>query len=91
MLGTTINIKGVVEDFLTPILQKICIEPTREDRIEIHRMISGNVESVASKLGGGQQGRLALTMTKEYYMTQTGYALVPLNNPGNYPPMMGNT
>ena len=45
--------------------------------------------SVASNLVGGRHGNLALTMTKEEYLSQTGYAFVPPHNPVNYPPTMG--
>ena len=53
--------------------------------IEIHRLISGDAASMVSNLGGGQHGHLALTMTAEEYMEQTGFMFVPPNNPGNYP------
>ena len=31
-----------------------------------------------------------LTMTTKYYMEQTGFAFVPLHNPGDYPQIMGS-
>ena len=68
MTGAASRIEGVLADFLTPILPKIGIEPTREGLIKIHRFISGNTASVASNLGGGRHKHLALTMTAKEYM-----------------------
>ena len=68
-------------DLLTPILLKIGGDPTREALIELHQLISGNAASVASNIGGGRHGHLALTMTKEDYLAQTYYAFVPPYNP----------
>ena len=68
MEGAMSSIDRVLTDFLKSILQKISGEPTREGFIEIHQLISGNVESVASNLGRGQHGHLTLTMTAEEYM-----------------------
>ena len=53
MAGARISVKGVLADFLTPILPKINGYPTREGLIDIHRLISGNAEYVASNLRGG--------------------------------------
>ena len=36
MAGATISLKGVLMDFLTPILPKIDGEPKREGLIDIH-------------------------------------------------------
>ena len=83
MAGATISFKGVFADFLTHILLKITIEPTREGLININLLISGNVASVALNLGGGRHGNLALSMTAEEYMEQTGFAFLPLYNPGD--------
>ena len=47
-------------DFLTPILNNIGGELTREALIDIHQLISGNAASTASNLGGGKNGNLAL-------------------------------
>ena len=63
ILEATSSIEGVLADFPTPILPKIGGEPTREGLIDIHRFISGNAASVASNIGGGLHGHLALTMT----------------------------
>ena len=82
MAGTS---KSIAE-LLTPILPKIVKEPTRESPIKIHRLISGNAVSVASNLGGGRHGYLALTMASEEYLDQTGYEFVSPHNPANYPP-----
>ena len=63
MSGATSSVKGVLADFLAPILPSICGEPTTEGFIEIHQLMSGNSASVALNIGGGQHGHLALTMT----------------------------
>ena len=68
MAGATISAKGVLTDFLTPTPPKIGGEPTKEGLMDIHRLISGNVASVASNLGGGQHGNIALKMTSEEYV-----------------------
>ena len=86
----TISVKGVVTDLPTPTLPKIGGEPTRGGLIEIHRLISGNEASVASNLGGGQHGHLALTMTAKEYMENTGLVFVPPHNPGDYPQIIGS-
>ena len=57
------SVEGVLADFPTPILPKIGGEPTREGLIDIHRLISVNSASMASNIGGGLHGHLALTMT----------------------------
>ena len=72
MAGETISVKGVLSDFLTPILPKIGRYPTRESLIELNRLTSGNAAYVASNLGGGQLRHLALTITAEDYMAHTG-------------------
>ena len=46
MVGTTISVEGFLADFLTPIILKISIEPTRESLIELHCRICGNVASL---------------------------------------------
>ena len=45
--------------------------------------------SVALNLEGGQHGNLALTMTAEEYMAQTGFSVVHPHNLGKYPQIMG--
>ena len=70
------------------ILPNIYGETTRESLIEIHRLISGNSVSVASDIGGGRHGHLAITMTAEDYLAQTGCTFGPPHNPGDYPPEM---
>ena len=71
MAGAMSSVEGVCEDFLKPILPKIDIEQTIEGLIDIHQLISGNAAYMASNLGGGRHGHLALTMTAEEYMGQT--------------------
>ena len=51
--GATSSVKGVLADFLTHFLPKVDRETTREGLIDLHRLVSGNAASVASKLGGG--------------------------------------
>ena len=68
MMGGTISIEGVLVDFPSPFFPKINVELTREGLVDLHQLISGNVASVALKLGGCQQERLALTITAEEYM-----------------------
>ena len=91
MLGETTNIKGVLADFLTPILPNIRGEPIREGIIELHQFISGNVASMSSNLGGVQHSHLALAMTSESYAAQMVSASVPSHNSGDYLLTMGNT
>ena len=91
MTGATNSAKGVLAEFLTPILPKIRGEPTRGALIDLHRLVSVNAASVASNLGVGRHGHLALTIKSEEYTAQTGYAFFPLHNPGNYPPTMGTS
>ena len=69
IVGTTSSVEGVLADFPTPILTKIEREPTIEDLIKLHQLISGNSLSVVSKLRGGWHRHLALTMTAEDNMT----------------------
>ena len=57
------SVEGVLTDFPTPILPKIGGEPKIEGLIHLHRLISGNVASMASNLGVGWHGHLALTIT----------------------------
>ena len=47
--------------------------------------------SVASNLGGGLYGNLALAITAGEYRAHTGFFFVTPHNPGNYPHSMGNT
>ena len=70
-------------DFPIPILPKIVGEPTRESLIDLHQLISGNAAYVVSNLEGGRHGYLTQTITAKEYMSQTGYAFVPLHNPGD--------
>ena len=54
-------------------------------------MVIGNVASVLSNLRGGRNGHLALTMTSEEYVAQTGFTFAPPHKPGDYPPTIGDT
>ena len=83
MAWKTISVEGVLEDFPTPIIPMIRKEPTRETLIYLHQLISGNEACVASNLGVIRHGYLTLTITAKEYISQTGYAFVPLHNPGN--------
>ena len=69
MAGATVSVKGVLVYFPTPILPNIEGEPTRKGLIYLHQLFSGNMESVALKIGGVQHGHIALIMTAEYYKT----------------------
>ena len=55
-------------DFQTPILPKIIGYPTIEALIELHQLISINMASGVSNLGGGQHGHLTITITAEDYL-----------------------
>ena len=83
MLGTSNSAKGVLADFLMPILPNIVGEPTRESLIEIHQLISENAASMASNIGEVWHDHLALTMTVEEYLSQAGHAFVPPHNPND--------
>ena len=45
---------------------------------------------MVSNLKGGRHGHLALFMTAEDYMEQTGFAFLPPHNPVDYPRVMGS-
>ena len=62
MVEATSSVKGVLSDFLTPILPNIDEELTREGLIDLHQLISGNVASVTLNLGGDQHENLVMTM-----------------------------
>ena len=85
------HVDGLLADSPTPILLKIAGESTIEALIELHRLISSNTASVASNLGGGQHGLLALAMTTEDYMSQTGHTFVLPYIPDNHPPTLGTS
>ena len=89
MGGGTRKFKGVLADFPTAILPNISGYPLSEALIEVHWFISGNVAPVASNLGGGRHGHLAIKMTADDYMVHTGYTFVQPHNPGDYPPSAG--
>ena len=91
MTGTTSSTKGVLRDFPTMIISKIGREPTRESLIDLYWSISGNESSLVLNLGGGRNGHLMLTITKEDYISQTGYTFLPPKNLVNYPAAMGTS
>ena len=68
MAGATGSVEEFLVDFLTPILPKIGVKPTREGFIHMHPLISGNEAYVVSNLRWGQHGQLAMTMTAYVYM-----------------------
>ena len=53
MSGTVKNVEGVLTNFLMPILPNVTRESKRESLINIHRLISGDMASMESKVGGG--------------------------------------
>ena len=83
MVGIANSVKGVLIDFLIPILPKIIIDPTRESLVNIHRLISSNAASVVPNLGRGRHGHIALSMTMEEYLSQAGHTFLPPHNPGD--------
>ena len=88
MTDTANSVKAFLTDFLTPILPNIVGELTRESLINIHRLISGNIESVMLNLGGGWNGHLVLTITAEDYLAQTCHSFVPPHRLGYHPLIM---
>ena len=88
--GAKTSVEGFLANFPSPILLKIDWELTIQRIIDLHRLISGNAASVSLNLKGGRHEHLALTTTHEDYASQTGFAFVPLHNPGDYPPTTGN-
>ena len=90
MEETVRSVERVLANFPTTILLNIGGGQTREGLIEIHRLVSGDVASVLSNLGGIRHGHLALTIMSKEYAAQTVFLFVPFHNPGNYPPTMGN-
>ena len=83
MSGATIIVEGVLVEFLTLIITNIVGEPTIESLTALHQLISGNAAYVVSNLEGCRHGYLTQTITSKEYISQTGYAFVPLHNPGN--------
>ena len=73
MEGATSSFEGVLTDFLTPILPKINVEPTREGLIDLHWLVIENTVSVVPNLGGGRHRHIVLTMTAKEYRSQTGF------------------
>ena len=63
MTRETNSAEGVLAYLPTVILPYITKEPTREDIIKLHIIISGNAASVASNSVGGLNGHPALTTT----------------------------
>ena len=61
--GEISSVKEVLSELPIPILTKIGLEPTREALIDLHLLVSGNAAYIASNLGGGCPGHLALTLT----------------------------
>ena len=90
MVVEATSIKGVLTEFLTPILMNIGGGPTREGLIDIDQLISGNAASVSSKLRGGRHVQLALKITRKEYASQTGFMFFQPHNLGNYLSDMGN-
>ena len=45
---------------------------------------------MSSNVGGGWHGHIALKVTSEEYVAQTGFSFLPPHNLGNYPPTTGN-
>ena len=81
MTGATSGVEGVLADFPTPTLQNIGGETTRETLINLHQLVSVNLASMVSNLGGGRHGHIALTMASKEYTAHTGYAFVLPHNP----------
>ena len=84
MAGATTRVEVVLADLPTPILPYIIGEPTREGRIELHKLVSGNAASASSDIVGSWNGHLTLTTTIEDYAAQTGFAFVPSHDLGDY-------
>ena len=72
-----------------PILPNIGRETTREDIINLQKIINVNTASVMSNLRGGCHGHLSLMMAAEDYLDQTGHAFFLTYNPVNFPLTMG--
>ena len=88
MAGSTISMKRVLVDLLTPIIPMIVRETTREVLINFHYILILNRASAASRLGGGQHRHLVLSISTEDYLTQTAQSLVPSHNTVIYPPTL---
>ena len=65
MVGASSSVKGLLVDFLKPILPDIDGGTTREVLINLHQLISGNAASVETNIGGGRHGHLAMTIMDE--------------------------
>ena len=83
MAGKPFSVKGLLADFLISILPKVGEERTREGLINLHRLVSGNTASMASNLGGGRRGYLALTIKSAEYTAHIGFTFMPPHNKGN--------
>ena len=72
-----------------PILPNIGEELTREALIDLNLLVSANAAYMASNLGGGRHGHLALMITDREYMEQMSFTFLSPQNQVNYPPTMG--
>ena len=81
--GATSSFELFLADFPTSIIPNIGGETTREALIYLHQLVRANTASVASNLGEGHHGHLALQIPGKEYTAQMGYTFVPPQNPGD--------
>lgn len=60
-------------------------EPTFESIRDMHCLLTTNVASVPSGLGGGNHGHLGLALDRQGYFALTGAVFTKPNNPGPIP------
>ena len=82
---TSYSIKNIYSHFEYKELSKIDGEPTLDSILLLHRQVKRNAQCVATTLGGGQLGYLALVLTEEQYNgIPNAEQFVRPTNPGDF-------
>ena len=79
------TVESVTESFPNSSIDEIIGEPTYATIKKVERALIENASSIQSELGGGQHGYLGLVLRPAKYLTITGNAFAPHNNPGVVP------
>jgi hypothetical protein len=79
------SVEKLVESFPHPHIPAIEGPPNYETITDVTRLLNANAASIHSKLGGGNYGHLALTISAASYATLSPVAFVPPANPGTTP------
>jgi hypothetical protein len=84
------SVKSFIESFPHPIIPPIKGLPTYESITDITRLLDTNAASIHSKLGDGQLGHLALTISPAVHATLSAIPFVTPPNPGPVPVLIPN-